>query len=225
MSQWNLCRGGCAESRSDARNNLAGNPGRAQRFNFLPRASENQRVARLQTNDLPASFRKSDHQEIDLFLTNTFAAGTLPHTMKLGRRRNETQNLGRDQIVVKHNLGALQQAQSLHCKQLRITRPRTHQVDFPFHAPSPFPTSSGSSDKAASTASLLASECSRSSFCCLSSGLAKISLRVSPSSATHAAYPGPNCFSSCCLIFCASDGLCPAVETAICKSPRRTTLG
>src|SRR5258708_17606567 len=191
------------------------NAGISERLHLLPGRAKDQGIAALETDNLQPRSSQRHHQEVDLFLSDLFRPATLAHVMHLGRRRNKPQDLGRNQIVVKHGLGGPQQAKSLQRKQLGVARPCTYQINFPLHASSPLVSSAGASAMAASNAFLLASECSRSCFLSLSNSLARTSLLVSPTSATHVLYPGPNSRSSCCRSFCASDGLCPDVEIAI----------
>src|ERR1700736_6139149 len=220
MGQRNPCCRRRTQGGSHARDNLKRNAGSSQRLDFFSCSAEDQGIATLQPDHIHSGIGERNHQKVDLFLNNIFLAGALAHVMHLRLGGNEPQDLGSYQVIVQYRVGGSQQTKRPQREQLRVARPRAHQINFPLHTSSPFAASSTFSDavsaNAASSASLLANECNSSSLHSLSRSLARMSFRVSPSSATQSAYPGPNCFSSCCRIFCARDGLCPEVETAIC---------
>src|SRR5258708_7816720 len=140
------------------------NAGISERLHLLPGRAKDQGIAALQPDTLQHRSSQRHHQEVDLFLSDLFRPATLAHVMHLGRRRNKPQDLGRNQIVVKHGLGGPQQAKSLQRKQLGVARPCTYQINFPLHASSPLVSSAGASAMAASNPFLLARECSRSCF-------------------------------------------------------------
>src|SRR5580658_269537 len=200
MSQWNLCCGRSAHSGSDAGDDLEWDVGPAQRFDFFATSAEDEGVSALQADDAQSGIGEGYHQKIDFFLYDLFLSAALADVMHLSLHRNEFQDFGSNQVVVQNGIGRAQDTQRLQGEQFRVARSRAHKVDFSRHtlgrhilsrhAPSAFAASSsvsGISAKAASSASLLASECSRSSLRSLSRSLARMSLRVSPSSATHAA--------------------------------------
>src|SRR5258708_20970348 len=162
------------------------NAGISERLHLLPGPAKDQGIAALQTDNLQPRSSQRHHQEVDLFLSDLVRPATLAHVMHLGRRRNKPQDLGRNQVVVKHCLGGSQQAKSLQRKQLGVARPRTYQINFPLHASSPLVSSAGASAMAASNPFLLARAFSRSCFLSLANSLARTSLLVCPKSATHA---------------------------------------
>src|SRR5215471_18467466 len=163
----------------------------AESFDFLSGTPENHRIPGFQPDNAQARVRESEHQEIDLFLLDLLLAASLSDIVHLCCGRNQLQDLWGYQLVIQDSVRTQEKPQSLHGKQLWIARTRAHEEDLAFHALSPSAMSSAvaspCSAKAASTASRLARECSRSSLRSLSRSLSKISLRVSPSSATHAA--------------------------------------
>lgn len=160
------------------RHDLVRHTGPAQSFNFFAGAAEDHRIARFQSNNLQARIRKGNHQEVDFFLLNLLFSAALPYVVNSRGRRNQLQNLGGNQIVVKHGFGRLQKMESAHRKQFGITRSRPHEKDFAFQARSPFEASSGCCSNAASTASRLARECSSSNFFSLSRSLPRITLLI-----------------------------------------------
>src|ERR1035437_532556 len=213
MGQRNRRGGRGAQGGSHARHNFVGNAGPPQRFDLFPGASEDQRIAAFQPDHTQSGICERNHQKVDLHLRNIFLPAALAHVVYLRRGRNETQDFWSDQVVVEHRICRSPHTQRFQREQLRVARSRTHQINFPLHAPSPFVASSGVSAKAASSASLLARECNKSSLRSSSRSLARISFRVSPSSATHAAYPEPNCFQSCYGVFSEGFRLRTEVET------------
>src|SRR5277367_4373221 len=233
MSQRNASGSGSSHSRCHSRNDLERNMIRAQHFNLFAGSAEDQWISALEPHHPQSRSSQGDHQTIDVALQDFLFSATLADVVNLRRRRNQFQYFWRDQVVMQNRFRRLQEPKSFQCQQFGITRPRTHEIDFSAHALCPSARSTplgsvangGVLPRAASNASRLASECSNSDFVFLSSSLAKIRRLVSPSCCTQSVYPWPNWCSSCCRSFCASDGLCPAVEIAICRSPRWTTAG
>src|SRR3954469_209763 len=199
MRQGNLRRGCGSQRGRHARHDLVLDVCLAERFDLLTGTAEDHRISGFQANDAKTRVGESNHQEVDLLLLDLFLAASFSNVVELRARRNQLQDVGRYEFVVQNGIGGLQKPQSFDRQQVWIAGSRTYQKDFPFHIRSPCVVSSAARSRcsamAALAASLLASECSRSSLRSLSTSLARISLLVSPSSATHAAYPGPNCFS------------------------------
>src|ERR1039458_4472776 len=137
MRQRNPGRCGRTQSRGHARNDLERNVVAAQDLDLFPGASENQRIATLQSNNAQSGSRQGDHEAIDLSLQDFLFPAAFAHVVNLGGGWNELQYLGRDQVVVQDGFGSSQYAKSLQRQQLRITRPRAYQINFPRHAASP----------------------------------------------------------------------------------------
>ena len=227
VGQRNLRGGGCAQGRSHAWHNLdkqcrlvatllTSSPARPKiigspLFNRITRnpASAN------------ATIRKLISSCDDVLLP-----AALAHVMHLRRGGNKLQDFGRDQVVVQHSVGSFQQAQPFHRQQFRITRPRTHQINLPVHAPSPFAANSG-----------VFGQCRFQRF---PAGqrmqqfklafFLKIAGKNQFSRLAEFRYPG--CVSRDQIVFRVAGEFSapamdsyPAVETAICRSPRRTTAG
>ncbi len=60
---------------------------------------------------------------------------TLTHAFDARRRRDQLENFRREQIVVEHHIGLPENSERLEREQLRIARPRAHQIDGPAFAP------------------------------------------------------------------------------------------
>ena len=127
---------------------------------------------------------------------------------------------------MKNHIGGLDQPHCLHCQQFRIARASANKIHVALFSPSYFPAvlrqllRLAQSRVANVAVSQLVSSSLRSSpLACVSS----TSRRSSPSFASH----GPRSCGSCSSISrrmrCAKAGLSPAVEMAICRSPRFTT--
>ena len=107
------------QGRRHAGNNFVSNVGPPQGFDLFACTSEDQRVSAFQANHAQARVGKSDHEEVDLFLQNFLLPQRLPTLCTCAVGGIELQNLGRDQIVVKHGIGGLQQAQRFQREQFR----------------------------------------------------------------------------------------------------------
>ena len=186
MRQRNSGCGSGTEGRCDTGNDFVFDVGPAQRVHLFAGAAEDQRVSTLQANDLRSCSGARHHQKVDLLLPDSFAAAPLAHVLNLGGRRNQSQDFGRDQVVVQHDVGRPEQPQRFHRQQFGIARTRAHQVHLTVHTVTSLSISFlPCSSSAAFRASRLASECNRSLFLFGSRSLASTSFRVSPSSATH----------------------------------------
>ena len=126
----NLRRSRRAERRGDSWNHLEFDPRRAQRFHFLARAAEQQRIAALEPRDDFPFARQLHHQRIDLGLRNSFRAATLSDVHHLRGRRKDAQKFLRHEIIVQHDVGRLQHAPRFARQQFRVARSRAHEINF-----------------------------------------------------------------------------------------------
>ena len=56
-------------------------------------------------NNLQSGVRERNHQKVDFFLLNPLFAASLSDVMKLSSAGDQTQNRGRNQVVVQHSVG------------------------------------------------------------------------------------------------------------------------
>src|SRR5438128_1743796 len=67
---------------------------------------------------------------MNLLLRDARVAASFANVLHIGFRRNERENFRRDQVVVKDNIGCLQQTQRFDRKQPRIAWSRAYQIYF-----------------------------------------------------------------------------------------------
>ena len=103
----------------DPGNDLAGNAGRGKRERLFPAATEDERIAALQTDDSTAAARLADHQPVDRVLPNRRTSGALAHEEPL-RARGVAQRRGLDERVVEHEVGLAEPPHRLEREELRI---------------------------------------------------------------------------------------------------------
>ena len=109
-------RGG-AKACGNSRHDRIGDAGRAQRFDFLAAAAEDEGIAALQPHRALAGFRGFDQQFVDGVLADAGLADAAAdrHARRIAARAVE--NFRRDQFVVEHDVGVLQRAQRLDGQQ------------------------------------------------------------------------------------------------------------
>ena len=103
----------------DAGNDLARNAGRGERQRLFPAASEDERVAALETHDAMAAARLADHQPVDRILANRRTAGALADEKTPGMRR-VAQRRRLDERIVEDEIRLAQPPHGLQRQQLRI---------------------------------------------------------------------------------------------------------
>ena len=114
---------------ADAGHHLDRNAGRAAGRKLLAGATENQRIAALQTHHVFAGLGERHHQRIDLVLLAGGRAAGLADQHLLGLAPGEVENFRRHQVVDQDHIGRLQGAYRAQREQLRIAGPGTNQRD------------------------------------------------------------------------------------------------
>src|SRR5579859_3796342 len=160
---------------------------------------------------------------MDLFLSEQFLAAAFADVDHLGIRRDQAQNFTADQRIVKHRVGSRQQSHGLHGEKFRIPWPSADQIHLSHYAPPRPARGRRISRTKRSNIGRLAKRCSRSFLAFALPVPARSLSRAAPSQPSQSSYSWPNCFSNCKRRRCASAGLLPLVEIAICRSPRCTT--
>ncbi len=123
MRQRNASVRRAGQCRRDTRNHFVIYAARAQKLEFFPAATEDERIAALQTHDTFAGLRMLEHQRVNPRLCRVVIfAGRLAHFESLGVASREVDNLGADQPIVQDHIGLVQHAQRAQCEQTRITR-------------------------------------------------------------------------------------------------------
>ena len=107
MSDGDARIGTCGNTGRDAGHHLKANAVRNKLERFLAAATEDERIAALQANDVRAGPRKSfgNQQRVDLFLRNVIREALLAHEDLLGFGPRETHDCIRGQVVVNNLVG------------------------------------------------------------------------------------------------------------------------
>jgi hypothetical protein len=96
------------QPRGHAGNDLVVAPGLAQRLRLLAAAAEHEGVAALEPHDVEALARRLVKLRVDAVLPDAGLAAPLANKHTLGIAPRTIENLGRDQLVIEHDIGALQ---------------------------------------------------------------------------------------------------------------------
>jgi hypothetical protein len=123
-----LTERGCSEPRRDARDDLEGDPGVAQRLRFVPAASEDQRVAALQPHDRLALARFGEHQRGDLTRSQRTAGAMVAQADQLGVSTGMFQRGGVGEVVVQDDVGLPETLDGAKRDQAEVPRSCAHQV-------------------------------------------------------------------------------------------------
>ena len=116
------------DGRRDARHHLKGHPGRLQGEDLLAAATEHERVAAFEPDDLPPGPAVPDQHRVDGVLIHR-PAGRLPDVDALRPGRRQFQEAGVRQPVVHDDVGAAQQLGAPDGQQARVAGPGPDQVD------------------------------------------------------------------------------------------------
>jgi hypothetical protein len=127
--------GGRCHARGHARDDLEAHPRRGERLRLLAAAPEHERVAALQAHDALPGPAQLDELRVDLVLLDGRAAGLLADVAQLGAGARTIERPGRDQPVVKHDVGACDQLQGAARHQPGVARAGADEVhDAALHA-------------------------------------------------------------------------------------------
>lgn len=111
-------RGG-GDRRADAGDDLERDPGLGERERLLAAPAEDERVATLEADDVLAALRGADHEGVDALLRDRVAAGALADEEAAGARR-EREQIGGDERVVEHEVGAAEPVERAAGEQIGI---------------------------------------------------------------------------------------------------------
>src|SRR5271163_2895812 len=164
-----------------------------------------------------------NQQRIDFVLGEQLLTGAFTDVHENGVTRNHQKNFGADQRIVKDHVRRGEQAHGSHREEVWITRTGANEKDLAHQTTPCVEESAHVSLRKRSNISRLANWCSRAFFSSPLPAPERMSSRAVPSQSSHRAYSSPYCCSRSFRMRCASEGLLPLVDTAICRSPRCTT--
>ena len=198
-----------------------------ERGDFFGSTAKDERVAALEADDAAIRARMLDHQRVDLFLSDALCAAAFADVDDFGGGRSEIENRLRNEVVVEDDVGGLDKAQRFDGEQVGIARAGADERDLALllrlAGKSSLRAMSRDEQVGESQIWRCASSWSRSLRSSLRGWVARTSRRSWPRLSSH----GPRSAGSCSSISrrrrCAKAGLSPAVEMAICRSPRLTT--
>ena len=131
MSDGDTRIGTCGNARRDAGHHLEADIVRNKLERFLAAATEDERIAALQADDVRTGLRKSlgNQQRVDLFLRDMIREALLAHEDLLGFGPRETHDCVRGQVVVNNLVGVCEQFLRTQGQQARVTRTGSHQIN------------------------------------------------------------------------------------------------
>src|SRR5580692_5063364 len=185
MGQGDLRRRCSPERGGYAGNNFEIDVRFAQRRNLFANTPKDERIAAFEPHYLQSRCSQSDHEKVDLLLADALFSAALANVAHLRAGRSQLEYLRADQVVMEYNIRVFQHAGGFEREQFRIAGSSAHEIDLACHTAAPLLLVLDSVASAASNASMLASDCSRSRLRSESRWLAKTFRRVSPSSATQ----------------------------------------
>ncbi len=114
---------GCGGERGGhAGHDLAGDARCGERLHLLARAAEDHRISGLEPHDPPSSPSMAHHQGLDVPLSHCMVALALADEDTLRFGRDQIQDVGGDEGVVKHDVGVLQGAERADGQQVGRAR-------------------------------------------------------------------------------------------------------
>ena len=111
MGQGNLRRRCSPERGGDAGNNFKLDVRLAQCRNLFANTPKDERVAAFEPHHLQSRCSLSDHDEVDLFLTDPLLPAALAYIADLRVRRSELKDLRADQVIVQNDIRLFQHAE------------------------------------------------------------------------------------------------------------------
>ena len=120
------------DCRGNARNDLKFYAGSDKLQGFFAAAPEHERVTALEArNHATGKFTGELHQQlVDFGLFDLVVRRHLAHIDHLGFRIAESENRGRNETVIDHHVGLLNDFLAAERQEPRVTRTRTDQIDF-----------------------------------------------------------------------------------------------
>ena len=102
-----------AKRRSNAGDDFERNAGVGQSFGLFAAATEDERIAAFQPDDVAAALAAFDKQRADLFLRERVFGFLLADVDALGGRGREIEKFGIGQVIVEDAIGAVREGASL----------------------------------------------------------------------------------------------------------------
>ena len=121
--------GGGSEGAGDTGDDLDGDVGGTEGFEFFSGPPEDEGVAGLQAKDGGSGACSFDHHGVDLGLSDARLAAALAHAGQGSFGVGEVENLGRNEIIVKNNGGGLEEAEGTEGEEVGVAGTSTCQVD------------------------------------------------------------------------------------------------
>ena len=118
-----------AGSGGDAGHDLKGDAFVHERLDLFPAASEDKRIAALQTDDALAFTGEAHQQVIEVFLREDMRGARLARVNALGVKAHQVEHGLRHQAVIHNDIGLLHEAQCSEREQIRIARSGADKVD------------------------------------------------------------------------------------------------
>ncbi len=124
-------RRGATGRRRDARHDFEAQTVRNQMFGFLAAATEEIRIAALEPDHGPPTFRQADQQRVDLRLRHRMASRLFADADPCGSGRDQGEDRGRDEPVVDDDVGLVQKSARLDRQQIGIAGAGPDEIDDP----------------------------------------------------------------------------------------------
>ena len=129
MSERNAGVGGGCQRGCNAGHDHERDAGFDERFGFFTAASKYKRIAALEPHNGFTLARQTDQNAFDVTLRAAEAAAFFPHEDAFGVGAGDSENFGRDQIIVNDHIRFSDEAVGLAREQLRVTGAGTDDSD------------------------------------------------------------------------------------------------
>ena len=121
---------GSRQGAGDTRHDFKIDSGLDARFGLLTAPAKQKRISAFETNDDFVPSGLLDQQRVDPVLRHRMLAGEFSDRYDFGFGSGQLQQLGRNQVIVKNDVGLTDQPVALERNQLGVTRTRAHKIDF-----------------------------------------------------------------------------------------------
>ena len=115
------------QRRRHARNDFIRYSRSAKRLGFLPAATEDQRIASLQTDHDFSRTRPLDEQRVDVRILVRMVSGQIANAEQLGGGIGKLQESQRNELVVENEIRLGEQFRGAKREQPRVARPGPHE--------------------------------------------------------------------------------------------------
>ena len=121
--------GGNGKGRRNAWNNLERYPGLPESLNLFTGASEDERIARFQSEDRLSCLRPLNHQDVNLSLRNARLAAALAHGNDLRGLMRKSKNLFGDKVIWKDQVRSLKKPKGAKGEIFGISRTSSGKIN------------------------------------------------------------------------------------------------